>query len=106
LDWLREPDNPPVRYLTLKYITVSRESELKNERAKINGYLIIRKILRHQATIWGKDKNLYRKYRGGYWNLIFLGDLYANGDDERIRKGVEFILADDLWHRRIDGCST
>jgi hypothetical protein len=104
--WLTEDDNPPVRYLTLKNLLDTPESRLRKERSKLNSCSVIRGILKHHKTFWGKDKHLYRKYKGGYWNLIFLGDLYANGDDETIRRGVEFILADDLWHRRIDHCST
>lgn len=104
--WLTEDDNPPVRYLTLKNLLDTPELKLKKERSKLNSYSVIKGILKHHKTFWGKDKHLYRKYKGGYWNLIFLGDLYANRDDETIRRGVEFILADELWHRRIDDCST
>ena len=106
VQWLTEHDNPPVRYLALKNLLDAPEGELKKERANLNSYSVIRGILKHHKTFWGKDKHLYRKYEGGYWNLIFLGDLHANGDDQIIRRAVEFILADELWHRRIDQCST
>ncbi|MEE9554741.1 MAG: hypothetical protein V3W18_10630 [candidate division Zixibacteria bacterium] len=106
LDWLCEWNNPPVRYLTLKNFAGKTERALKKESARINLYSIIKAILKQQKTFWGKDKNLYRKYKGGYWNLIFLGDLFADGRDRIIRDGVEFILADGLWHKRIDEYST
>jgi hypothetical protein len=106
LAWLTGDDNPPVKYLTLKNLLDTPESRLKRARNKINDYPVIRGILKHHKTFWGKDTHLYRKYKGGYWNLIFLGDLFADGRDKLIREGVEFLLADNLWHKRIDECST
>lgn len=106
LEWLCGKDNPPVRYLTLKNIVGKPETALKKERAKINSYSVIKAILKHHNTFWGKDTHLYRKYKGGYWNLIFLGDLFADGSDMIIRNGVEFILENGLWHKQIDECGT
>lgn len=106
LDRLCGRDNPPVRYLTLKNLIGKNEVTLARERVKINTYSVIRGILKNHKTFWGKDKHLYRKYKGGYWNLIFLGDLFANGDDKTVLRGVEFILSDERWHKQIDECST
>jgi hypothetical protein len=106
LDWLCESDNPPVKYLTLKNLLDKPESRLRRERSGLNEYSVIRKILRHHKTFWGKDKHLYRKYKGGYWQLIFLGDLFADGRDRIIKDGCEFILKDQKWHLLLDTCRT
>lgn len=102
VEWLCGDDNPPVRYLTRKNLLGIPEAKLKEDRIRINKYPVVRNILRNHKTFWGKDKHLYQKYKGGYWNLIFLGDLFADGSDPVIRKGVEFILSDERWHRAID----
>ena len=106
IDWLCEEDNPPVRYLTQKNIVGKPETVLNKENSRINTYSIIKAILKHHKTFWGNDKHLYRKYKGGYWNLIFLGDLFADGRDKIIMNGVEFILANKLWHKHIDEHNT
>ena len=52
------------------------------------------KILAKQsAGCWGKPDSFYTaKYRGTVWQLLILAELYAAGDDERIRRGCEFII--------------
>lgn len=106
LEWLCEEDNPPVRYLTLKNLLNKPDTMLTKEKAQLNEYSIIKKILKHNNTFWGKDKHLYRKYKGGYWQLIFLGDIFANGRNQIIKKGFEFILDEKKWHTEIDNYNT
>jgi len=97
IEWLLETDNPPVRYLTMKNLLVYPDSKLKTVRKNINSYKAIKGILKHHQTFWGKDPHLYRKYKGGYWNLIFLGDMFADGRDPLIKNGIEFVLNDNKW---------
>lgn len=106
LDWLRQADNPPVRYLTLKDLLDKSESTLRKEQANLNAYAVIKRILKHHKTFWGKDSHLYRKYKGGYWQLIFLGDLFADDNNRIIKDGCEFILNDPKWHLVLDTCRT
>jgi len=106
LNWLCEKDNPPVRYLTLKNLLDKPDAKLKKERAQLNKYSVIKNILEHHNIFWGKDKHLYQKYKGGYWQLIFLGDLFADGNNQIIRNGCEFILNDKKWHNAIDDYRT
>ena len=106
INWLCEKNNPPVRYLALKNLLDMPERKLARERANINNYSVIKNILKHHKTFWGKDTHLYRKYKGGYWQLIFLGDLFADGREKIIKQGCEFILNDPRWHKEIDCCTT
>ena len=97
IDWLCERDNPPVRYLTMKNILMLPEQNLVEDRSKLNSYPVIQGILRKRDIFWKTDKKLYRKYKGGYWQIIFLGDLNANGDEPVIKDGCEYILNDQIW---------
>lgn len=106
IDWLCGADNPPVRYLTRKNLLDMPDGKLIQDRERINQYSVIKGILKHRRSFWGEDKHLYRKYQGGYWNLIFLGDLCADGRDPVIRGGIEYVLADERWHRAIDDRTT
>jgi hypothetical protein len=95
IDWLLEPDNPPVRYLTLTGILNKShsDSEVKATALKINEYSPIQTILSHWKGIWPEGKaHGYQKYRGGFWQIIFLGEMGASGDDERIRHGCQWVL--------------
>jgi len=105
LDWLCGEDNPPVRYLTRKNLLDIPDSKLIADRKKLNSYPVIKGILKHHKTFWGDDIHHYRKYTGGYWSLIFLGDLNADGNDKLIRNGIEFEFADKRWQSRINSGS-
>ena len=102
LDWLCEQDNPPVRYLTMKNLLETPESRIKIERKSLNDYPVIRGILKYHRKFWGEDEHLYRKYKGGYWNLIFLGDLFADGSDPIIRNGCQTILSRYSWQEKVE----
>jgi len=102
LDWLREKDNPPVRYLTMKNLLGMPDSRMEIERRSLNDYPVIRGILKHHEKFWGEDEHLYRKYTGGYWNLIFLGDLSANGSERVIKRGSETVLARRSWQEKVE----
>ena len=44
INWLLEPDNPPVRYLTMKNLLDYPESKLKTAQKNINSYHVIKGI--------------------------------------------------------------
>jgi len=55
---------------------------------------------------WGRRDAFYTaKYTGTVWNLIILAELGADGEDERVRRAAEAVLADSL-HRASGGFST
>ena len=94
-DWLLEDDNPPVRYLTLTHLLGHSPAGRKvtEARSRLMEYSVTRGILENSETIWSGEKP-YAKYRGRYWQLIFLGYFRADGSDTRILPGIEKTLSD------------
>ncbi len=95
LDWLLSEENPPVRYLTLTRLLdrPERSPEARAVRKRLGDYAPTRRILANRARFWKEGADLYQKYRGGYWQLIFLGEFLAPHDLAGVREGVEFVLA-------------
>jgi hypothetical protein len=50
---------------------------------------------------WDTPSRDYQKYRGSLWQIVLLGELHANGDDDRARRGAEYAfsrqLSDGSW---------
>ncbi len=103
IDWLTESTGAhavqPVAYLTQINLLekTHRSKYVREAHQRINEYGPIKKILSKAPFFWKPGEFLFRKYEGGFWQLSFLADLYANPDDPEIKRGVEFILerADD-----------
>ncbi len=95
LDWLLSEENPPVRYLTLTRLLgrPERSTVVREARRRLGDYAPTHKILGDRARFWKEGAHLYQKYRGGYWQIIFLGEFLAPRDLAGIEVGVEFILA-------------
>lgn len=97
-EWLLEEDNPSVRYLTLRDLLGKKEydSEVQEARRSIMREGLVPRILAKQEPEghWGRPEHFYQnsKYKGTVWNLIILGEMYADPADERIRKACEFVL--------------
>jgi len=105
VEWLLEPDNPPVRLLTLTRLLhrTNSDAEVQETQARLMSYSVTRGILAHADQFWPDDKGAYQKYRGKYWQVIFLGQFLADGRDPRIADGVQDLLADRKWVRRWGG---
>jgi hypothetical protein len=70
-------------------------------------YSVTQGILAHSEQFWADDKGAYQKYRGKYWQVIFMGQFLADRQDPRIAGGVSDLLADRKWvHRRGAQCLT
>jgi len=99
IPWLLEKDNSSVRYLTLTQLLGKSVADRKVQEAKQNIMKIgsIPDILAKQKPggFWEKHEDFYlrTKYKGTVWQLIILAELGADGQDPRIQKAVEFILA-------------
>jgi len=98
IQWLLGEDNPPVRYLTLMHL-LGRDpesAEVLDAKAHLMDYEVTWEILAHGSEFWHPEKRTwpesYRKYRGRFWQMIFLGQFLADGHDPRIAPGVESIL--------------
>ncbi len=98
IDWLIQSTGahavPPVAYLTYTNLLEKshRSKYVREAYQRINEYSPIKKILSKAPFFWKPGEFLFRKYEGGFWQLSFLADLYANPDDPEIKRGIEFIL--------------
>jgi hypothetical protein len=94
INWLLEDNNPPVKYLTLKNLLLKKDTDPEVIKAKSNlmEYTVTKNILKHSDDFLKHDDKAYWKYKGKYWQIIFLGQFLADGNDKRIKKGVEQIL--------------
>ncbi len=104
LDWLTQPDNPAVAVMTRRELLGEAEStELDALWARRNEYAPVASILDQMQPdgSWAPPKRDYQKYWGSLWQIHFLGELYANGDDERVQRAAAYAfsrqLADGSW---------
>jgi hypothetical protein len=105
LNWLLEEDNPPVRLLTLTRLLHRPETdaEVQVARARLMTYSVTEGILAHGEQFWPADDQAYAKYTGKYWQVIFLGQFLADGQDPHIAGGVRDMLAGRKWVNRWAG---
>ncbi len=104
LEWLLQPDNPAVAVLTrrtlLREVDSPATARLWTAR---NDYAPIARILDAQLAdgSWIAPGRDYAKYGGSLWQIHFLGELWADGSDERVQRGAEYAfsrqLADGSW---------
>jgi len=100
IDWLLEhdADNPGVRYFAL--------AELLDRPAPDRAVVDAQRALMASGPVpailaaqdpegfWEKPGGGYSpKYRGTVWQIIFLGELGADPDDERVRRGCDYLLS-------------
>jgi hypothetical protein len=98
LDWLLEPSHPAVRWLTLTALLgrSPRGAEARLARAEIMRTGVVPAILDLQSAegCWAAPDSFYTaKYRGTVWQLMILAEHHADGDDVRVHRACEFILA-------------
>ena len=96
-DRLLEPNNPSVRYFSLRHLLDRSEDdpEVLAARRAIMGSEPVQKILAAQnsAGYWSKPGKGYSpKYQATSWQLLFLSELGADGENEQVRKGCEYFL--------------
>jgi hypothetical protein len=99
LPWLLEPDpaNPGVRALALRELLdrPAGDPGVREAQAAAMATGPVPAILDAQspAGFWVKPGAGYSpKYRGTMWQIIFLAQLGADGDDPRVRLGCEYVL--------------
>jgi hypothetical protein len=104
LAWLLEPENPAVATLARRALLGESDSaETAALWADRNGYAPVSGILGAQLEdgSWDRPARDYKKYQGSLWQIHFLGELYANGDDPRVRRAAEYAfsrqLTDGSW---------
>jgi len=95
-----EPDKPTVRYLTLTELLHRPASDPDVEEAKsqLSEYGPTQTILAQFDQFKNDNRSrAYQKYGGRYWQLIFLGQLHADGQDPRIREIAEKTIEAGDW---------
>jgi hypothetical protein len=97
LDWLLEKDDPGVRYFALRDLlgAPTDDADLQRARRETVRHSPVREILEAQARdgCWVKPGPGYSpKYTGSAWQVIFLGQFGADGDDRRVRRGADYVL--------------
>ncbi|MFC1551881.1 hypothetical protein ACFL6P_04870 [Candidatus Latescibacterota bacterium] len=99
INWLLEDENMPVRYLTLTKLLKKPESpeDVQSAKMRLMEYPVTQGILKHSEEFLKNDDRAYWKYTGKYWQLIFLGQFLADGNDPRISKCVESIMNSRKW---------
>ena len=97
IPWLLEPDNPPVRYFALRDLLdrPTHDPELAETQAAIMTYPPVQGSLEAQYPegYWVKPGPGYSpKYRATVWQIIFLEQMGADGNDPHVHRGCEYML--------------
>ncbi|TDB37923.1 MAG: hypothetical protein D9V44_07695 [Actinobacteria bacterium] len=102
--WLSAEENPAVAVLTRRVLLgMKDDASTKALWARRNEYAPVATILEHMAPdgSWATPGRDYQKYGGSLWQVHFLGELYASGDDEQVQQAAAYAfsrqLADGSW---------
>lgn len=96
LDWLLEPDNPAVAVLTRRTLLGEPDDDVTARLwASRNTYAPVADILNAQLGdgSWDVPSRDYQKYGGSLWQIVFLGDLWADGSDPRVAAGADYAFS-------------
>lgn len=98
LPWLLEDESPAVRHLALRYLLDQPEDAPAVRQARDLAMQTdpIAAILAAQQPegFWVKPGPGYTpKYRGTVWQLTFLDQMGADGDDPRVQAACEYVLS-------------
>jgi len=96
IEWLLEPDNPAVSVLTRRTLLAEKDDaaaaalwQRRNEYAPVSAIL----GAQHADGSWDTSPRDYQKYGGSLWQIVFLGDLWADGSDPRVQLGAEYAFS-------------
>ncbi len=96
LTWLLGKDNPSVRYFALRHLLErpADDPDVRSARRAIMRSEPVKTILAAQDPegYWLKPGVGYPKYQGTTWQLLFLAELGADGQQRAIRRGCEYVL--------------
>lgn len=99
LEWLLGPDNPAVAVLTRKHLLEEASSpKVEALWAKRNEYAPVAAILDaiNEDGSWLPPERDYKKYEGSLWQIHFLGELWADGHDERVQRAATYAFSRQL----------
>lgn len=99
LHWLLGSDNPAVAVLARRTLLGETDSE---DTAKLwarrNEYVPVARILDAQLDdgSWAPPPRDYQKYGGSLWQILFLGELWADGSDSRLQRAADYAFSRQL----------
>lgn len=98
LPWLLDDADPAVKHLALRQLLdrAPDDPEVRGARdaAMASGPIASILAAQHPRGYWEKPGPGYAtKYRGTVWQVIFLDQLGADGNDERVRAACEYVLS-------------
>ena len=108
IEWLLDPSEPSMRFLTSRDLLTPEPSERVLGRLRKNigdrGWAFEILARQREKTWWATKKTCYRpKFRSTIWQLQVLADLGLTKEDVRIANGVEFWF--DLHYAKDGGYS-
>lgn len=99
LAWMLEPDprNPGVRYNALRDLLCLPEDDVEVQAAchevMLSGPIPAILDAQHPDGYWARPGGGYApSYRSTLWQVIFLAELGADPEDERVRRSCEYLL--------------
>jgi len=98
-EWLAGDDNPAVAVLVRRHLFGEPDSaELTGLWARRNDHAPVSRILglMQPDGSWAPPARDYQKYAGSLWQVHFLGELYASGDDERVQAAARYAFSRQL----------
>jgi hypothetical protein len=97
LAWLTAADNPAVAVMARRELLGEDESgELAALWARRNEYAPVAAILAELPRLIAEKTRGYQKYTGPLWQVHFLGELWADGTDERVAVAADYAFANQL----------
>lgn len=95
LDWMLEPDQPSIRYLTLTRLAGRREAdpEVREAKGRIPSTGWVADILsrRNSAGWWVRDRGwLEPRFTATHWNMLALADLGATRSIPEVAESAEY----------------
>ncbi len=97
--WLSAEENPPVAVLTRRMLLgMEDDAESAALWERRNEYEPVATILERMAPdgSWATPGRDYQKYGGSLWQVHLLGELYANGDDARVKQAAAYAFSRQL----------
>ena len=96
-DWLLKAQTPTIRFLTLSLLQERDEagSKVEYEYQEIMETGPVPTILSGQteAGNWHPERGYYTpKYVSTHWSMLLLAELNADGSDDRLARGVDYML--------------
>lgn len=96
VEWLTAGENPAVAVLARRALLEEPEgAALRSLWARRNEYEPVAAILGKMLPdgSWAPPPRDYQKYWGSLWQIHFLGELHASGDDDRVQQAARYAFS-------------